>query len=280
MSQISMSMSIQPLTAFAPGAPLTLQLVALAAPPSETVTVEVPVPGPSAYELAVQQGFVGTLEEWLAAQRVEVPVEVKVPAPQDTFHALLANEGYAGVAGQGFRIPAADVTLPEPLPKSGMFLRLTKNLADEFENFGLSTTAQTPATFDDRRLVLEGADYLTLNADYDAAGLLGHDGHGTKYWEVGSKALLEQGPAQGRYLFLAGSADQHVALVAQGSTLTARLKNGSDEATLQASIVPGQAFGWRLYHRPDGTRRFLGLEVVTDDVQAAEVEGLLPRVDA
>ena len=177
-------MNLQPLSAFAPGAPLTLKLVALAAPPAETVTVE--VPGPSAYDLAVQQGFVGTLDEWLASQRVEVPVEVRVPAPQDTFHSLLANEGYSGVAGQGFRIPAADVTLPEPLPKAGMFLRLTKNLADEFENYGLSTTAQAPATFDDRRLVLEGADYLTINADYDAAGLLGRDGHGTKYWEVGS----------------------------------------------------------------------------------------------
>ena len=32
MSQISMSISLQPLTAFAPGAPLTLKLVALAAP--------------------------------------------------------------------------------------------------------------------------------------------------------------------------------------------------------------------------------------------------------
>ena len=144
MSQLSLSANILPLSAFAPGAPLTLKLVALAAPPPETVRVEVPVevpvPGPSAYDLAVQQGFVGTLEEWLAAQRVEVP------APQDTFHTLLTNEGYSGVAGQGFRIPAEDVTLPEPLPKSGIFLRLTKNLADEFENFGLSTAAPGAAT--------------------------------------------------------------------------------------------------------------------------------------
>ena len=276
MSQWNVSMSIQPLTAFAPGAPLTLKLATLAAPPPEIVRVEVPVevrvPGPSAYDLAVQRGFVGTLDEWLAAQRVEVP------APQDTFHSLLANEGYSGVAGQGFRIPAEDVTLPEPLPKSGIFLRLTKNLADEFENFGLSTAAPGAATFNNRRLELEGY-HLTLNADYDAAGLLGNDGHGTRYWEVGSKALLEQAPTQGRHLFLAGSAEQHVALVAQGSTLTARFKNGSDESTLTLPYTPGQAFGWRLYHRPDGTRRFLGLEVVADDVQAAEVEGLLPRTD-
>ena len=238
----------------------------------------------------LRDDLLGKLYDAEASAAAGIPVFVDAPAqpqpapvvpsvPQDIFHLLLANEGYAGVAGQGFRLPAVDVTLPEPLPKTGMFLRLTKNLADEFENYGLSTTAQAPATFDDRRLVLEGADYLTLNADYDAAGLLGRDAHGTKYWEVGSKALLEQEPAQGRYLFLAGSAEQHVALVAQGSTLTARFKNGSDESTLTLPYTPGQVFGWRLYHRPDGTRRFLGLEVVSDDVQSAEVEGLLPRID-
>lgn len=32
---------------------------------STTIIKEVPVPGPSAYDLAVQQGFVGTLDQWL-----------------------------------------------------------------------------------------------------------------------------------------------------------------------------------------------------------------------
>lgn len=202
--------------------------------------------------------------------------------PDNSFHIQLANEGRAGVPGQTFSIPGDAVTMPEPSPQVGGFFRLTKNLAEDFENFGPATTAQA-AQFKDQRLHLTAGNYLVIPHDYDGAGLMGANAFGLKYWEVGSCAQLgavNVGVEQ--YIFSVGTADQHVAVYEDGGKLHARFKNGAYERTLTVgSVEAGVPFGWRLVHKlPTEVTRQMRLVLNTGAaLHEASMDGDVALVD-
>ncbi len=187
-------------------------------------------------------------------------------------------QGALDVRGFGF----GDVVAPEP--RVGAFYTFRGAIGDYFDNFGKLSVYGTElplSTLEDgaQAYAFDGAKQQhaalpnTGTSAYDLLGLMGGDANdiyeprGKKHWEVGGKVKPKAWPAgdSKHFLVYSGTPSQNIAVWFDSTgTLYARFKNGSYERTLSVSnaVALNQWVSFIYRHRPDGTTRYLELDVM------------------